>query len=949
VLSGLFCGWQMLTVLPASGTPEARPDAASPVSEEANIDADEDVGVAPSSSPRAPSPDPGAGSPDTPLPPPPRPSAELVAALSATAPTAEAEDSDRALSPASVAPQREQDPPQSREARAPQVAGRERPPGPSDAEASPAQPAPISPALAAREPPASTRAEPRGARAREPEPEIRSPWKRALSLLGPIDWRVWGTVAGGVAAFGAIALLIARRRRGDVAVGLRYPDELAGTFRVTLMRRPGQVTASRRAEILEGRPSTRTRHEHVSRETRFPHIGVGRYVVRAEGFLRDPASGEVLEEVRRERVILVRAGRMVPADIEITPEHATLNVEVRWNDARTEALASVQGAEGGAISARGGRARLRLPLGHHDIAIGSGDRVALCPVEIDSFRPRLLAVDLGESDELVFKGCPPAVEPYVRGDFERAARALERDAQSREAKRVEADGLRIAGRLDEAARALEVGKHYAAAASLREELTEDGAAAQLWEAAGDHARAAQLYEKVRAWCAAGRAHERSHDFAAAIECYRRADDIPSWVSVLERLGRPFEAAELAQAHEDPESAMRLFQRVPPEDANFAASCQHLAELFESDQQWEAAAQKLLEYMANAHVDEQAHELRARVAELYERAGNLGQALQMLEQLRESYPSHPNVSTRIEVLRKRYSASRSDETHPTRKAPVGPQLAPTVVLSQPLAVVLDRYELYEKIGQGGMGEVYRARDRRLDRIVALKRISENLRDHRNAVELFLGEAQAAARLNHPHIVTVYDADQEDGIVFITMELLEGRPLHRVLHDAGRLAPEEVARLGSQVASGLDYAHRQGVIHRDVKTSNLFLVANDFVKLMDFGLAKITERVRRGSTLIGGTPYYMAPEQSAGGSTDPRTDLYGLGVTLFELSTGSLPFSDGDIAAHHRDTPPPDPREIAPALPDGLADLILSLLAKRVEERPPTAGQVAFDLRRWIEPA
>jgi serine/threonine protein kinase len=243
----------------------------------------------------------------------------------------------------------------------------------------------------------------------------------------------------------------------------------------------------------------------------------------------------------------------------------------------------------------------------------------------------------------------------------------------------------------------------------------------------------------------------------------------------------------------------------------------------------------------------------------------------------------------------------------------------------------------------MGVVYRARDRRLERVVALKQLPENLRNHPKAIALFLREARSAAVLNHPNIVTVYDAGQENNILYITMELLQGMPLQQILRSRGKLTARDTARLGIQIAKGLQYAHEQHIIHRDIKTGNLFFTDSKKVKIMDFGLAKMVEEVGRGSTVIGGTPFYMAPEQALGKAVDHRADLYALGVTLYELSTGTVPFSEGDVAYHHRHTTPPDPREKIEDLPAALAELILQLIAKTPAERCESAQEVSERLQ------
>jgi serine/threonine protein kinase len=261
----------------------------------------------------------------------------------------------------------------------------------------------------------------------------------------------------------------------------------------------------------------------------------------------------------------------------------------------------------------------------------------------------------------------------------------------------------------------------------------------------------------------------------------------------------------------------------------------------------------------------------------------------------------------------------------------------------------RYDILEELGRGGMGVVFKARDRRLGRVVALKRLTESLREHPKAVEMFLREARAAAALNHPNIVTLYDAGQEGDTFYLTMEYLEGSPLQSILKRRGKLTPRDAAKLGVQITAGLHYAEEQRIVHRDIKTANLFFTRKKVVKIMDFGLAKMVEEVRRGSTMIGGTPYYMAPEQSLGDAVDHRADLYALGVTFYELTTGRVPFTSGDVAYHHRHTPPPDPRSREDSIPSELAELVLRMLAKDPSDRPGEPAEVGDELQAVLDAA
>jgi serine/threonine-protein kinase len=249
---------------------------------------------------------------------------------------------------------------------------------------------------------------------------------------------------------------------------------------------------------------------------------------------------------------------------------------------------------------------------------------------------------------------------------------------------------------------------------------------------------------------------------------------------------------------------------------------------------------------------------------------------------------------------------------------------------------------EELGRGAMGVVFKARDKHLGRIVALKRLTENLRGHPTAVAFFEREARAAAALNHPNIVTVYDAGSDSGQYFITMEFLQGTTLDSILKARGAMPAPIAAAIGMQVCAGLQYAHNARIIHRDIKTANLFYTRERIVKIMDFGLAKMVEEVRKGATVIGGTPYYMAPEQAAGDRVDHRADLYALGVTLFELLTKTVPFRAGDVTFHHRNTPAPDPRERVAEIPARMAELVMKLMAKSPDARPQSASEVAAAL-------
>jgi serine/threonine protein kinase len=365
--------------------------------------------------------------------------------------------------------------------------------------------------------------------------------------------------------------------------------------------------------------------------------------------------------------------------------------------------------------------------------------------------------------------------------------------------------------------------------------------------------------------------------------------------------------------------------VSSSDPDYPEAVARLVEGHAADGTLEIGLHKIDELVGTGRDGELTTERIDTIARLLEESGAPERALVLLERLKDRDATWPGVAPRVEALRKRRSRDSALQGAP-------PAAGLSVFSSE------FRYEILEEIGRGGMGIVFKARDRRLGRVVALKRLPDNLRNHPKAVELFLREARAAAALNHPNIVTLFDAGQEGETYYITMELLEGAPLQRILRERKRLAAAQVAKLGGQIATGLQYAHEQGIVHRDIKTANIFFTESKLVKIMDFGLAKMVEEVRRATTVIGGTPYYMAPEQGAGDAVDHRADLYALGVTFFELLTGSVPFREGDVTFHHRHTPPPDPRTLVPDLPAPMAELVLHLMAKKPEDRVASSAAV-----------
>ena len=256
----------------------------------------------------------------------------------------------------------------------------------------------------------------------------------------------------------------------------------------------------------------------------------------------------------------------------------------------------------------------------------------------------------------------------------------------------------------------------------------------------------------------------------------------------------------------------------------------------------------------------------------------------------------------------------------------------------------RYELEELAGSGGMSSVYRAHDRLLERKVALKILHQRYGDDDEYVERFRREARAVAQLAHPNIVTVIDRGEDEGRQFIVFEYVEGENLKQLVERVGPLPIGDVLELGTAVASGLAFAHERGIVHRDVKPQNVLLNGDGRAKVTDFGIARSLD-VEHGVTQTGtvlGTSNYIAPEQAGGKAVSRESDVYSLGVVLFELLTGRVPF-DGEsfvaVAMQHLSEPPPSVLSLRPDTPPRLAQLIDAALAKDPSDRPSMEQVVA----------
>ena len=263
-------------------------------------------------------------------------------------------------------------------------------------------------------------------------------------------------------------------------------------------------------------------------------------------------------------------------------------------------------------------------------------------------------------------------------------------------------------------------------------------------------------------------------------------------------------------------------------------------------------------------------------------------------------------------------------------------------------VQERYEIIGRIGSGGMADVYKAKDHKLNRFVAMKVLKQEFREDKAFISKFRVEAQSAAGLAHPNIVNVYDVGEDHGISYIVMELVEGITLKEYIDKKGRLAVREATSIAIQVCMGLEAAHNHGIVHRDVKPQNIIISTDGKVKVTDFGIARAASSNTINSSVMGSV-HYSSPEQARGGYSDYKSDIYSLGITLYEMLTGTVPF-DGDstvaIAIKHLQEELPSPRKYVPDLPKSTVQIIYKCTQKSPDRRYSDMAEVIRDLKESL---
>ncbi len=734
------------------------------------------------------------------------------------------------------------------------------------------------------------------------------------------------------AALLILPLLLLRRTTGSLVVGVEHPYGKDAVFIVRVS--PGaknKAAEPGRSAAKQEQPGQTPRGPRLEqplrgREVQFRGLPTGPMTVAVSGSVPQAGTGKGVSDCGDEKTVEITRGKTARLDFDFRPTQSVLEVAVVRGEAPVaEARVALFGQPRSVRFAKTGITQLNVAPGTYTVVAGHQDRVVQREVVAEPLGKAAVTIDLNQSDGLVFRDCPDAVEPYLVANYRLASQVLDAAGQKQAAHAVRASHHVARGEHQLAASHSEKARQLAGATELREAPSSSSielkTSAHMFETAGDKDQAAETYRAAGDFLAAARAYESSYDYTNAIECYRSAGEDTKLAELLEKTGDHLEAAQIAQKHGDLDRAVANLQQVDLRQPEYPEACRMLAEICHERGDLEMAVHRYEEAITASGGDDAALGLHERLAQLLESMGRYEQALSAYELIQRQAPGHPNVAAHIEVLKKRSEGAASED--PLSLTAAGAQLVPESLES--------RFELLGELGRGRSGMVTKARDLRRDRLVALKRLPVELRTHATASQLFLSDTQAAAALEHPNIVKTLEAGEALGVYFVAMELLDGFPLHAVVRKRGRLSGRDVARVGVQIAAGLECAHGQGVLHRDLRSASLFFTRDKVVKIMGFGLGKMREELRRSAPSVRSTSVELAPELAGGGAADERADLYGLGVALYELATGALPVAGAAF---------PVPIE---GLSGALPELIQHLLAHDPSDRPSSAAQVGERLR------
>ena len=521
-----------------------------------------------------------------------------------------------------------------------------------------------------------------------------------------------------------------------------------------------------------------------------------------------------------------------------------------------------------------------------------------------------------------------AAELYMRAEEPGlAADAYEKGGDVVQAANLRGEVALKAGKQAEAAGFFLQGRDHLRSAELYESIGMLPEAAGAYEAADSYPAAGNVYVRAGQKEKAAESYERGGDFETAAKLYEEAGNTRKAVELFDRAGYTFKSGEAAAKAGDFERAISLLQRVGPGDENYGGATENLAEVFIRTGRPLLAAERLQKVLAGQAIAANNLGLFYWLAAAHEAAGRNDEALALYKKIQAEDLHFRDVEKRV------------------MKVLTGMSL-PSASGAEGAIDRIGKYTLGPKIGQGAMGEVFRGHDPLLRRDVAIKMISATLAPDSDMRQRFEREAQAAARLSHTNIVTVYDYGQEKGKIYMAMELLEGCDLRSAINRNILPTIEQKLAVMEQIAEGLAYAHSREVVHRDLKPGNIHILPSGQAKILDFGLARLGTSEMTQSGVIMGTPNYMSPEQVRGERVDTRSDVFSLGSVFYELLSNRKAFdaeSMHGVLYHVLHDEPESVRKWVPDLPEPLIELLEKALAKDPEKRPADGAALRLALK------